>query len=132
VPGGSGTIGGSVVLNDRGTLAPGNSPGTLTINGNLSLAAASFLDFEFGQANVAGGALNDLVDVGGNLVLDATLNVSVPSGGSFGAGIYRVFNCGGTLTNIGLQSARLSRPLCQDIPFPRPRSQLSPLTRPDP
>lgn len=132
MPGGSGTIGGSVVVNDRGTLAPGNSPGTLTINGNLSLAAASFLDFEFGQANVAGGALNDLVDVGGNLVLDGTLNVSVPSGGSFGAGIYRVFNCGGTLTNIGLQSARLSRPLCQDIPFPRPRSQLSPPTRPDP
>ena len=30
---------------------------------------------------------NDLVDIGGNLVLDGTLNVSVSSGGSFGAGI---------------------------------------------
>ena len=83
----------------------------MTINGNLSLAAASIVDFEFGQANVAGGALNDLVDIGGNLVLDGTLNVSVSSGGSFGAGIYRVFNYGGTLTSIGLQSARLSRPV---------------------
>ncbi|NUS67044.1 MAG: hypothetical protein HOQ41_01720 [Ensifer adhaerens] len=87
VLGGNGTIGASVVVNDGGTLAPRKSPGTLTINGDLSLTAASFLDFEFGQANVAGGALNDLVDIGGNLVLDGTLNVSVSSGGSFGAGI---------------------------------------------
>jgi fibronectin-binding autotransporter adhesin len=85
---GSGVVlGASVVVNDGGTLAPRKSPGTLTINGDLSLTAASFVDFEFGQANVAGGALNDLVDIGGNLVLDGTLNVSVSSGGSFGAGI---------------------------------------------
>lgn len=58
--------------------------------------------FEFGEANVAGGALNDLVDVGGDLVLDGTLNVSVSAGGSFGGGVYRVFNYGGALTDNGL------------------------------
>ena len=46
--------------------------------------------------------LNDLVTVGGNLVLDGTLNVSVSTGGSFGPGIYRVFSYNGALTNNGL------------------------------
>ncbi|MBB6428147.1 autotransporter outer membrane beta-barrel domain-containing protein, partial [Sphingopyxis sp. JAI128] len=101
--GGSGVIGGNVVLADGATLAAGtNDVGTLTINGNLALSAGSVLDYEFGQANVAGGALNDLVNVGGDLTLDGTINVSAPAGGSFGPGIYRAFNYGGTLTDNGL------------------------------
>jgi fibronectin-binding autotransporter adhesin len=107
--GGSGTIGGNVNIADGGTLAPGNSPGTLTINGNLSLAAGSASNFEFGAANVVGGPLNDLVKVGGNLVLDGTLNVSVATGGSFNAGIYRVFNYVGTLTDNGLDIGTFPR-----------------------
>ena len=35
--GGTGIVGGSVAVDD-GVLAPGNSPGTLTIDGNLALA----------------------------------------------------------------------------------------------
>ncbi|KRC81475.1 autotransporter-associated beta strand repeat-containing protein [Sphingomonas sp. Root241] len=101
--GGTGTIGGNVALADGATLTPGaGGAGTLTINGGLSLAAGVTLAWEFGQANVAGGALNDLVDVGGNLVLDGTINVSVPAGGAFDVGVYRVFNYGGTLTDNGL------------------------------
>jgi len=100
--GGSGTIGGNVVIADGGILTPGNAAGTLTIAGDLSLSGGSILNFEFGQANVAGGPLNDLVEVGGDLVLDGTINVSVPNGGAFGGGIYRVFNYGGTLTDNGL------------------------------
>src|SRR3546814_5095473 len=58
---------------------------------------------EFGQADVAGGALNDLIEVGGDLALDgATINVSVPTSGSFGPGIYRVFTYGGDLLNDNL------------------------------
>src|SRR3546814_3329665 len=60
--GGTGTIGGDVILLG-GTLAPGsNGVGTLTIAGGLSLDAASTLSMEFGQAGVEGGALNDLVN----------------------------------------------------------------------
>src|SRR3546814_19468714 len=45
-------------------------------------------------------ALNDLIEVGGDLALDgATINVSVPTSGSFGPGLYRVFNYGGDLHN---------------------------------
>jgi fibronectin-binding autotransporter adhesin len=100
--GGSGIIGGNVNVASGGILAPGNSPGTMTINGDLSLASGSVLDFEFGQADVAGGPLNDLVNVGGNLVLDGTINVGVSAGGAFGGGLYRVFNYGGALTDNGL------------------------------
>jgi fibronectin-binding autotransporter adhesin len=100
--GGSGTIGGSVNVLNGGILAPGNSPGTLNINGDLALAGGSVLNFEFGQADVAGGPLNDLIDVGGSLTLDGTINVNVSAGGNFGGGLYRVFNYGGTLVDNGL------------------------------
>ncbi|KTD99948.1 hypothetical protein ATE68_05720 [Sphingopyxis sp. H038] len=100
--GGSGRIGGSVNVLNGGILAPGNSPGTLNIDGNLALADGSVLNFEFGQADVAGGPLNDLVNVGGNLTLDGTINVNVSAGGNFGGGLYRVFNYGGVLADNGL------------------------------
>ena len=100
--GGDGTIGGDVSVADGGTLSPGNSPGTLTINGNLSLAAGSHLAYELGQAGTAGGALNDLTVVHGNLTLDGTLDTSVSAGGSFGAGVYRLFSYDGALTDNGL------------------------------
>lgn len=64
--GGSGKVGGDVVIEDGGKLAPGNSPGTLTIAGDLTLNPASVLDFEFGHSNVVGGPMNDLVKVGGD------------------------------------------------------------------
>ncbi|RYF34880.1 MAG: hypothetical protein EOO26_02825, partial [Comamonadaceae bacterium] len=96
--GGSGTIAGPVNIANGGTLAPGNSPGTLT-TGNLTLNNGSILNYEFGQANTPGGALNDLVNVNGNLVLDGTLNVATSAGGAFLPGVYRVFNYTGALTN---------------------------------
>lgn len=102
--GGTGTIGGSITVADGGTLSPGdagNAPGTLTINGNLSLGNSN-LNVNFGQANVPGGALNDLVNVGGNLTLDGTLNVTQSAGGNFGPGVYRVINYNGSLTDNGL------------------------------
>ncbi|WP_443969467.1 autotransporter-associated beta strand repeat-containing protein [Sphingobium sp. CR28] len=103
--GGTGTIGGDVVIADGATLNPGGVgglPGTLNIGGNLSLGSGSTLAMQFGEANAVGGALNDLIEVGGDLVLDGTLDVTVPAGGEFGAGIYRVLNYGGALTNNGL------------------------------
>ena len=100
--GGTGTIGGNVSVADGGTLSPGDSPGTLTINGNLALAAGAKLDYQLGAAGTAGGALNDLTVVHGNLTLDGTLNVSVTPSGSFGAGVYRIFSYDGALTDNGL------------------------------
>jgi fibronectin-binding autotransporter adhesin len=103
--GGNGVIGGDVAVADGATLSPGSAdgtPGTLAIAGNLALSSGSILNYSFGEANVAGGTLNDLTTVGGNLVLDGTLNVSVSSGGTFGPGVYRVFSYNGALTNNDL------------------------------
>lgn len=103
--GGAGIIGGNVSIADGGVLEPGSEAGvvgTLTIKGNLGLVAGSSLNMQFGAANVAGGTLNDLIEVEGDLALDGTLNVSETAGGAFGAGIYRVINYDGTLTDNGL------------------------------
>lgn len=111
--GGSGTVGGDVTLADGATLSPGGlsaAPGTLAINGDLSLGSASLLAYSFGQANVVGGPLNDLVTVGGDLVLDGTLNVVTTPGGSFDTGIYRVISYAGSLTDNGLAVGTIPSP----------------------
>lgn len=108
--GGIGIVGGDVTVADGGTLSPGQSPGTLTINGSLSLSDGSILDYEFGEAGVVSGPANDLIDVGGDLVLDGTLNVTVAQGGSFGPGLYRVINYAGTLTDNGLTIGTIPSP----------------------
>ncbi|WP_395397576.1 autotransporter-associated beta strand repeat-containing protein [Novosphingobium sp. BL-8A] len=100
--GGSGIVGGDVTVADGGTIAPGNSPGTLTINGDLTLNNGSLLAFEFGDEGVAGGSMNDMLDVKGDLTLDGTINVTTSAGGSFDTGIYRVADYGGTLNDNGL------------------------------
>ncbi|WP_312284314.1 autotransporter-associated beta strand repeat-containing protein [Yokenella regensburgei] len=100
---GTGTIGGDVTIANGATLMPGSESGTggtLTINGNLALNDLSILNYQFGKVN--GVAENTRTDVNGNLTLDGRLNVSTPAGGSFSAGVYRVFNYNGTLTNNGL------------------------------
>lgn len=95
--GGTGTVAGAVTIADGATLAPGASPGTLTV-GSLLLSSGSILNFELGEAGVAGGALNDLVAVTTDLTLAGELNISESAGGSFGLGTYTLFTYGGTLT----------------------------------
>ena len=46
-------------------------------------------------------------------MLDGTINVTVPAGGAFDVGVYRVFNYGGTLTNNGLTLGTL--PVGSDV-----------------
>lgn len=96
--GGTGATRGGVV---NGTLAPGGLalPGTLTFNGPLILGASSTLRYRLGQAGTVGGALNDLSVVNGNLTLNGTLTVAQSPGGSFGAGVYRLIDYTGSLTD---------------------------------
>ena len=98
---GTGSIAGAVTIANGGTLMPGGSPGTLTL-GSLVLNPTSNVNIELGQANVIAGPFNDLTVVAGNLTLDGLLNVAQTPGGSFGLGIYEVFQYGGTLTDNGL------------------------------
>ncbi len=92
--GGSGTVGNTHILSG-GILSAGNSPGTLTVAGNLTLHAGSISVFELNSPGVVGGTGttgNDLVAVAGNLMLGGTLDARVAA-----AGYYRLFDYGGTL-----------------------------------
>ncbi len=65
------------------------------MNGNLTLANGSMTNIALGTPT--GSAL---FDVKGDLTLGGTLNVTEDVGG-FGAGVYRIFDYGGTLTDNG-------------------------------
>lgn len=77
---GSGTIGSgaasAVTLQSGAILSPGNSPGTLTVNGNLTLNPGSTYLAE------VHGAVSDRVNVTGTAALAGTLRL-VPLGGSY-------------------------------------------------
>ena len=104
--GGSGQIASNLRVAQGATLAPGNSPGTLSVS-NLVLLPDAILDFELSTPGVVGSGVNDLVRVGGlvtgdgALYLDGTLNVIGLSG--FDSGTYTLFTYTGTLTDNGLE-----------------------------
>ncbi len=97
VLGGSGVVAGRVQV-VGGTLAPGNSSGTLTIAGDLTLGPASTAAFELGQGGVAGGADNDLVKVGGNATLGGTARLTATGGGQVQSGYYNLMQVAGTVS----------------------------------
>ena len=68
--GGTGTIGGATLVESGGMIAPGNSPGTLTIDDDLALNVGSILSMEID--GVLSGEFDRLV-VNGDLTADATL-----------------------------------------------------------
>jgi hypothetical protein len=71
---GTGTIESSVIAGPGGnTIAPGMSPGTLTINGNLTLSSGSTLAMELG--GLTQGSLYDFLDVNGVLTLAGMLDL---------------------------------------------------------
>lgn len=78
--GGSGTVGGLVTVDAGGTLAPGDSPGLLTLAGGLTLSAGSTFSWEL-AANTAlvsdRGTLYDGVDITGGALTIGTGVISV-------------------------------------------------------
>jgi len=104
----NGTLGGSLEVEADATLMGSGTVGHTFVAGTLrgvqgqTLALASLALDAGSTVEVALGAAGNtaLFDVGGNLVLDGTLDVS--DAGGFGAGVYRLFDYGGTLTDNGL------------------------------
>jgi len=76
--GGSGIVQGNVT--SSGTVAPGNSPGTLTIGGNFTQTSAGTLEIQ-----IASQAVFDRLVVGGTATLGGTLDV-MPDGGTLALG----------------------------------------------
>lgn len=105
---GTGAITAAVTVANGGALAPGMSPGTLTIHSNLTLSNFSALNFELGPHDlngigVVGGDTNDLIVVNGDLILDGILNVTALPGwdfiGNTPTNVFRLFNYTGVLTD---------------------------------
>lgn len=63
------------LVNNGGTLAPGNSPGTTNITGNYTQSAAGIFAVEIG--GLLAGTEYDVLNVSGTTSLDGTLNVSL-------------------------------------------------------
>jgi outer membrane autotransporter protein len=90
--GGHGQILGNVTMASGSTLSPGNSVGTLTVDGDLTMANGSALSAELGAAGAG-----DKVIVGGDLNLGG-VTVNATDAGGFGPGVYNLFSYGGTYT----------------------------------
>jgi autotransporter-associated beta strand protein len=87
--GGTGSIGGAVTVG-AATLAPGGSPGTLSI-ASLTLSGSSTTLIELGGATPGDGStFYDQVDVTGNATLAGTLTVTNFGGFDFAGGPYYI------------------------------------------
>ena len=75
---GSGTIGGDV--DNGGTIAPGNNPGVLTIDGNLNNSVSGTIAIEIEGTDGPGEAQGyDQIQVTGSSTLDGTLSITTGS-----------------------------------------------------
>ncbi|MBU1358417.1 MAG: autotransporter outer membrane beta-barrel domain-containing protein [Gammaproteobacteria bacterium] len=90
---GTGSLLGAVDVANGGHLAL-SSGNTLSM-GSLAMGSGAQLDASLGTPSTT-----SLLNVGGNVTLDGTLNV-VDAGG-FGVGVYRLINYTGGLTDLGL------------------------------
>jgi len=99
--GGSGTIASNV--GSGGTIAPGNSIGTLHVAGNYAATAASTLEIEVNANGTTPGLNVDLLDVGGSAQLLGNV-VVIAEPGTYPAGSQYTFltatNVSGTFSGI--------------------------------
>lgn len=105
-----------VSINSGGILAPGNSIGTLTVNGNLTMNAGSIYRVE---ANAAGAS--DKVVVNGTATLNGNVVALPDSGGNYQANTqYTILTAGNALvgqfnSNVSSSLAFLDASVSQDI-----------------
>jgi len=102
---GRGIIGGDLTVQSGGNLTAQDEAGSgisaLTIARNLTLDPGASLNYNYGVSpNGDHDAL--MVHVGGDLVLNGTLNVANTSGTDFEAGVYGLIRYGGSLSGAGL------------------------------
>jgi hypothetical protein len=76
---GSGNVG-PLTLESGAIMAPGNSPGLLTVNGNFTLSAGTIYEWELGGYSDAigdRGTIYDAVDVVGDVLIDANAELQI-------------------------------------------------------
>ncbi len=107
---GSGNVKGDVTDQGGAIIAPGSSIGTLTFNGNLTLAGGTTgdtIDYEFG------GSSGDLLDVKGNLTLSGTTDqetlINPIALSSLTTSSFRVASVTGTLSGTAVKVVNSTR-----------------------
>lgn len=105
VLGGTGTVGG-IVANAGGIVGPGNSIGTLNVNGDVTFMAGSTY-----QVEVAGTSQSDLLAVTGTATLGGAVKVVKPSGGYALNSHYTILTAAGGITGIFDDASAASGPL---------------------
>jgi fibronectin-binding autotransporter adhesin len=86
--GGSGSIAGLTTIGSGATLAPGNSPGTITFSAGLTLDAGAILEFQL-------GTVSDLISVTGGTLTgpsSGTVTLNLSDAGGFTDGTYTLFD----------------------------------------
>jgi autotransporter-associated beta strand protein len=69
---GSGTVVGSLTIGSGGTLAPGSSPGTLSVTETVTWASGGNYNWQIASASGTAGVNWDLLTIGGPLVIGST------------------------------------------------------------
>jgi autotransporter-associated beta strand protein len=97
--GGTGTIGGAVTIGSAGTLAPGASPGNLTLLNSLTLTSGSKFLFELGAV----GASDEVTMSSSTLNLNSQkfTDFTFTNLAGFGAGTYTLFDAGTITGSLG-------------------------------
>lgn len=90
---GSGIFAGD--LTNDGTIAPGNSPGVVTVEGNMSLSSMSLIEMELGGSTA--GIDYDQIVVTGNMLFDGELQLSILGLVEIG-NTFELFSIGGSLS----------------------------------
>ena len=121
---GTGRVSGDLLM--PGTIAPGDSPGMLTLDNSLTLAETSRLEIELGGTEA--GTQYDWLSIGGFAELDGTLDVSlindfVPAAGESVSGascrrghLLAIRSCGAAGTCSGICVERHLQQLCRLAP----------------
>ena len=69
---GSGTLVGDATISNGGVVAPGNSPGHLTVDGNMEIGGGAVYEWEISDPDGTAGVDWDLLEVDGDLMFSAT------------------------------------------------------------
>jgi hypothetical protein len=119
--GGMGTITGDIRL-FGGTLAPGQSPGKLTIAGNYTQGANASLNIDIGGAGAGSGF--DQLAVSGKATLGGTLNISLMNGFHPNAGVtFAILTSGsesGSFSSINAPGGALPQISASGVTFVAP------------
>jgi hypothetical protein len=91
--GGRGNLTGNLTIENGGYTRPGNSPGTLSVDGDLLYEEGSFANFELGMPT------SDLIDITGNLTFEG-LSLQLAEADGLAIGTYTLYEYDGTLVGF--------------------------------